>query len=367
LNRIRAPHRHRSRFGPHFSLTFGFAALLACGNTVDETDDPIDEATEVVDDDTDPIVDPGTDDPDTDPDTTFEDTCDRAGMPDLRLLPELYSDGVQYGAYDAQDDVFWTLQLFDDGLGSPIGPGTYSMLASPDDCEQCLYLATDCSSGTCSTLFAATDGELVVSSLDRSTGDLAAQLQDVVLTEVEFPEGGGFNFIPNGQTWCVSDYSFDVTMAPTCLSDAECAPDQVCVADACVALECDVSRPATTAMEATAFADEGGEGVTLELPDGTTLQIIAADRFGPPYSIDGPGVYTLGSTAEDRTLFSCETCVRGLGPECNGEACEGIFIATGGTLEITAWEPAQDVVAGTLSDVELTVAAQARCGPVAQV
>ncbi|MCC6625151.1 MAG: hypothetical protein IT385_28145 [Deltaproteobacteria bacterium] len=85
--------------------------------------------------------------------------------------------------------------------------------------------------------------------------------------------------------------------------------------------------------------------------DGSGLSVILRERDGvlPPTTT---GTYTLGEPAAEQSLTTCRTCVSAV-TECASETGCKAFLATSGTLEVTALSISGRHIAGRLTDVRL--------------
>ncbi|MCC6623295.1 MAG: PPC domain-containing protein [Deltaproteobacteria bacterium] len=80
-------------------------------------------------------------------------------------------------------------------------------------------------------------------------------------------------------------------------------------------------------------------------------------QFYPPLSggespLDGPGNYPIGANVDDQNFSTCTTCILAY-EGCGAETCEKIYFATGGTIQVTEFDPEGFVFKGTVTDLVL--------------
>jgi hypothetical protein len=109
------------------------------------------------------------------------------------------------------------------------------------------------------------------------------------------------------------------------------------------------------------FTDLGVDGTTAYLYAATTegepndffsLEFIET-AAGPSPLDNGVGTYEFGATTDDQNYETCQTCLL-MGQNCTANAgCDSYFLATSGSVEITAVDLASNILAGRLVGAEL--------------
>jgi len=125
--------------------------------------------------------------------------------------------GVVYSAYTAETVPVDSLNVeMWAGLGGPDAPGTYPI--NDDDyatCSLCVLLGKDCTLDAdgylvCETYFLANSGSLTITAIGDVGDQLTGSLADVNAVEVTIAQDYTSTPVPNGDTWCVDTYAFDV-------------------------------------------------------------------------------------------------------------------------------------------------------------
>jgi len=118
------------------------------------------------------------------------------------------------GTHTATFDVLELSSYFAD-FGGPTQPGSYSFADSNyATCGLCLLAFEDCDSWGCRKVFYADAGELNIVDLGQAGGKFSGNIHQVVLHEVTIDaETYVSTHVPDGKSWCIEDYAFDVTIS----------------------------------------------------------------------------------------------------------------------------------------------------------
>ena len=108
-----------------------------------------------------------------------------------------------------------------------------------------------------------------------------------------------------------------------------------------------------------------GDSTNSEPYDSLTIELYYGSTYADP--LKGPGTVTIGQKTEDKNYKTCTTCVR-LRKNCTAASgCTKVYLATEGTLTITAMATGGNFT-GTLTNVklqEVTIASDYTSTPVA--
>ena len=161
--------------------------------------------------------------------------CERTGFPQAtQSRAQANEGGWLFEATNDDLSEFVNISSFVNWQG-PTVPGVYNLSGiNYRDCGLCLLAGTNCSGGSCETLYYAHEGTVEVTSTGTEDGvTVAGALRNVVFEEVTIGDDYTTTRVPNGSTWCFDYYTFsDVAVDPN-------APEEVdsfsSTSDSCVA------------------------------------------------------------------------------------------------------------------------------------
>jgi len=93
--------------------------------------------------------------------------------------------------------------------------GSYDLSKSPEDCDVCAYVLSECGSQGCGKIFFSTSGTAEISNFGKSGEYLTGVLKGAVFQEYD-PQTK--TFVENGASVCVGDYNFN-KLQPALIGD----------------------------------------------------------------------------------------------------------------------------------------------------
>ncbi|MEE2788379.1 MAG: hypothetical protein VX589_13635 [Myxococcota bacterium] len=141
--------------------------------------------------------------------------CTWSGFETARDLGRATQDGLAYVALSSAMLPYHALQIATyNNFNGPRGPGSFSLDGvNYSDCGLCLTIELGCRNPQepCDRSFYADAGAVDIEVLDGER--FAGRFRNVVFREVTIAEETFESTpVPNGQTWCFGDYSFDVVL-----------------------------------------------------------------------------------------------------------------------------------------------------------
>ncbi|MFN3202754.1 MAG: hypothetical protein ACE366_30460 [Bradymonadia bacterium] len=98
-------------------------------------------------------------------------------------------------------------------VGDTVEAGSYDLAGTNfNDCEVCVYAAQGCGENGCEKIFYADEGSVEITGFDGPGGQWQANFNNTIFTEVDLGPGNVSTPVDGGETFCMADQAFDVTL-----------------------------------------------------------------------------------------------------------------------------------------------------------
>ena len=98
-------------------------------------------------------------------------------------------------------------------VAEDIEAGSYSLAGTNfNDCTVCVYAAEGCGDNGCEKIYYADEGSVEITQFDGPGGQWTANFDEVFFTEVELGAGNRSTPVEGGESFCMADQTFEVTL-----------------------------------------------------------------------------------------------------------------------------------------------------------